>query len=245
MPAQTERLLWRFIGGLRAGQKSASGAYTEFSNVGYQTMTGCARVYNEIALGPLDFQALTTACTTGSLYNASLLQDISSSIFGGVAASSAKIYGLNMGAGASPASPLTAFAMFNKPLNADTSGSIAVIVDWTYGDAPATTGSKLTMQVGMGYFGGGATTPCAVRTAGSTGAASVASYSGTTCGLLQSTCVGALPSFSASDTGGVFVLKYGSASAAGDMGKMTAGCVFILGVRLRYMVNKLGLQSTE
>ncbi len=255
MPAQTERLLWRFLGGARVGQKSASGAYTDLTNTGYQTMSGCARVYKDIFIAPRNFDVplgaasgagiagASGACGAGSLFASCVLFDVTGSIFGGAVGlvASPKVTSLNMGVGASPASALGAMATFAKPTDADTTGSIIVYVDWTYGGTPATTGSKVTMYAGMGYLGTGST----IRTAASVGPTACAgSYAGTSCGLFQTTCLGKLPSFTANDQLGFLFLRLG-ASVAADTGALTTGCVHILGVRLRYVVNSLGVQVAE
>lgn len=255
MPAQTERLLWRFLGGARVGQKSASGAYSDFANDGYQTMTGCARAYKDIYLRPTDFDVplgaasgagiagASGACGAGSLFASCVLFDITGSIFGAAVGlvASPKITSLNMGVGASPASALGAVALINKPTDAATTGSIIVYVDWTTGQTAATTGSKVTMYAGMGYLGTGST----IRTAASVGPATCAgSYNGTACGAFQTTCLGKLPSFTANDQLAFLFLRLG-ASVAADTGALTTGCVHILGVRLRYVVDRFGIQVAE
>ena len=258
MPATKERRQLNVINRARFGSGAASGAYTQFDgDDGWLSQSGCARAYKEIYLGPVAFNVqvanasgvgasgLLGACNAGSLFSSCVIFDITGSAFGGGAAgSNMGIPALNMGVGASPASPLTAVAFFSKPIDADTSGSIIAFVEWTNGITPATTGSKINLSVALGYFGGFATTPSGVRTAASAGGVGSGSYSGTACGLFQSTCVGKLPSFTASDSAGVLVLQVG-ASAGADSGKLDTGCTFILGVRLRYLTNVRGLQSTE
>lgn len=252
MPQKTERLSWRFMGGLIAGKgrASASSSFTSLAQTGYQTMSGCARVTKEVYIGPFDFYGPSpsplqvSGCTPGSVYPASLLVDITGSAFAGMTASMITIRALNMGAGASPASTLKAFAYVPRPTDADTTGSIIVLVDWTYGDAPATGGSTNQMLVALGYLGGAAGTASAVRTAASAGGTKNASYNGTTCGLWQSTCVGKLPSFGTSDTGLLVALAYG-ASGAAESGVLSTGCIYILSVRLRYTACAIGYQSTE
>lgn len=250
MPAQTERLLWRFLGGAQFGQKSASGAKTAFDNAGRQTMAGSARAYRAVYVKAQDFfdpspsPAAVSACTSGSIYPASLLIDITGSAFAGATGSMLTIRTLNMGAGASPASTLKAFAMIERPLDADTTGSIIAYVDWTYGDVAATTGSTTKFEVAMGYLGGFAGTACAVRTAASAGGLSNASYSGTTCGTIQTTCVGKLPSWGQNDTHAVVALAIG-ASAAAESGKLSTGCLHIIGMRFHYVACALGFAVNE
>ena len=259
MPSQKDRRQQNFVSRVRVGGVGASGAYTQLdgTNNGWLTTTGCARAYKEIYLGPFSFNVETAnasgvgasgvlgACNSGSLFSSCVTFDITGSAFTiFAAASDMGVPALNMGVGASPASPLTAIAFFPKPLDADTTGSLTAYIEWTSGQTPATTGSKIAFQVALGYLGGFATTPCAVRTAASIGGVGVASYNGTACGLFQSTCVGKLPSFSASDSAGVLALQIG-ASAGADSGKLPTACTFVLGVRLRYLTNVRGLQSTE
>lgn len=236
MPAIRERLKIRAMGGARPGNAVA---YTDFDTSGRLTMTGCARTQQFTLLRPFDFNVQLAACNTGSLYAASIFKDLTGSILAGVAASMAKVFTLNMGAGASPASALTAFAYVEKPRGADTSGSIIALVDWTYGDGPATAGSKTTFVVGLGYVSGEAVAPSAYRTAASTGQA--ASYNGTACGLVTTACLGKLPSWGASDTGAVVVLQVTGGSSAG----LTSGCVHVLGLRLQHLVGSLGPTATE
>ena len=221
-----------------------------------QTLAGLGRVRKTIWLGPGDFnvpKALGAAgaspgtnsgCGTGSLVAACVVFPINGSAFGGDSATCANIPALNMGAGASPASRLWAVATFPKPIDADTSGSIIVYVDWTYGDAPIQSGCKKSFDVAIGYLNGFATTPTTVRTAASTGGASIASYVGTACGLVQSTCLGKLPSFTASDSAAMFVARLGASNANVD-GTLNTGSIFILGYRLKYMANTLGEYSDE
>ena len=258
MPATKERRQLNVINRARFGSGAASGAYTQFDgDDGWLSQSGCARAYKEIYLGPVTFNVQTAnasgvgasgvlgACNAGSLFSSCVTFDITGSAFTiFAAASDMGIPALNMGVGASPASPLTAIAFFPKPLDADTTGSLTAYIEWTSGQTPATTGSKIAFQVALGYLGGFATTPCAVRTAASIGGVGTGSYSGTACGLFQSTCVGKLPSFSASDSAGVLALQIG-ASAGADSGKLPTACTFVLGVRLRYLTNVRGLQSTE
>lgn len=199
----------------------------------------------DVPLGPASGAGVgaSGACGAGSLFASCVLFDITGSVFGGAVGlvASPVVTALNMGVGASPASALGAMATFHKPTDADTTGSIIAYVDWTYGAAPATTGSKVTMYAAMGYLGTGS----AIRTAASVGtAACAASYNGTSCGLFQTTCLGKLPSFNANDQLGFFFLRLG-ASVAANTGALTTACVFILGVRLRYVACALGAQSTE
>jgi len=272
MPAERQRLLWRFIGGLRSGnatnytQLASDGTLTQvdasallgasdngttFNASGYQRIAKKARVLRDIwipaanfdvPLGPASGAGVgaSGACGAGSLFASCVLFNITGSVFGGTVGSPA-ITALNMGVGGSPASPLSAMATITKPTDADTSGSIIAYVDWTTGQTPATTGSKVSMIVGLGFLGTGSS----IRTAASAGVPiGTASYSGTSCGLFQTTCVGKLPSFTANDQLGFVVLQLG-ASAGGDSGKLSTACVFVLGMRLRYVACALGAQSTE
>ena len=257
MPSQKERRQLNVANRARFGGSANANAYTQFAGTdGWQTQSGCARAYKEIYLRPYDFDislaastaasvGATSGCSTGSFYGARVLLPVTGSTFTLIGATgSPTVMALNMGAGASPASPLIATAFFPRPADADTTGSIIAYVDWTSGIGPATTGSKIAMAAAIGYLGGYLGTAVAVRTAASTGGVGVASYSGTTCGFIQTSCLGKLPSWGACDTGGVFVFQLG-ASAGADSGKLDTGCTFILGVRLRYLTNVLGFQSAE
>ena len=259
MPSFTERRQARFLNRTRlgAGKSSASSSYTQIAPDGYQTLSGCARVLKTIYLRPQDFNTdlpnasgvgasgLLGGCSTGSLFTGCVVFTFGASAFPGAAAASAlTVPVLTMGLGSSPASPLWAVATFAVPTDADTTGSIIAYVDWTYGDAPGQTGCKKSFTAALGYIDGKDPAPVGVRTAASTGGASVASYAGTSCGLVQSTCLGKFPSFSACDSLGVFVGRLGASAAAQD-GTIATGCVFILGYRLNYLAKSLGTQSTE
>lgn len=258
MPAVKERRQYNFANRVRLGGSATANAYSQFAAAdGWLSQSGCARAYREIHLRPTDFNVqaanasgvgasgLLGACNAGSLFSSCVTFDFTGSIFGGGAAgSNMGVPAIGMGAGASPASPLTATAFFQKPLDAATSGSIIVYVDWTNGITPATTGSKIAFQAGIAYLSGFASTPSAMRTGASTGGVGTGSYQGTTCGLHQTTCLGKLPSFTSCDTGGIFVLQIG-ASAGADSGKLDTGCTFIFGVRLRYLTDVRGVQSVE
>lgn len=254
MPSQLERRQFNAKNRARFGASSNATTYTQFATDGLQTMSGCARVRHTIYLHPYDFDVTIggtagssgqSGCNTGSMFGTCVLVDISgSALAGGAAASAIRIPALGMGAGASPASPLKATAVFAVPRDADTTGSIIAYVDWTYGDAPAQSGCKKSMALALGYVAGYAATPSGIRTAASIGGASAASYNGTACGLFTSTCLGTFSSFGASDSLGVLVLRLG-ASAGSEDGTLITGCTFITGVRLNYMANKLGEQSTE
>ena len=256
MPAVKERRQLNVTNRSRFG---GGAQYTQFAGAGtdggYQTMTGCARYLRDIWIPAKQFDVplgaasgagtygASGACGAGSLFASCVLFDLTGSVFGAAVGlvASPKVTALNMGVGASPASALGAMVTFAKPTDADTTGSIIAFVDWTYGDAPATTGSKLTLYGAMGYLGTGST----IRTAASVGAtACAASYSGTSCGLFQTTCLGKLPSWGAGDQLGYFFLRLGASAAAGT-GALSTACVFVLGLRLRYVACALGLQSTE
>ena len=221
------------------------------------TLAKRGRVREAIYLRPQDFDpphswfvlgasaGTQSGCGAGSMSSACLVYDISGSVTAtGCAVTFLPVPALNMGAGASPASSLWAVTTFPVPPQADTSGSIVAYVDWTYGDDPATTGSKTRFRVNIAYLNGHATTPTTIRTAASVGGATNASYVGTACGIIQSTCLGVLPSFGASDSLAIAQLRVG-ASAAGDSGVLSTGCVFVFGVRLEYLVKQLGRYSTE
>lgn len=221
------------------------------------TLAGLGRVRETIFLRPQDFDpphgffaagaspGTQSGCGAGSMSSACIVYDISGSVTAtGCAVTFLPVPALNMGAGASPASSLWAVTTIPVPPNADTSGSIIAYVDWTYGDAAATTGSKTRFRINMGYLDGYAATPTTVRTAASVGGVANASYVGTACGIIQSTCLGKLPSFGASDSFAIVQLRVG-ASAAADSGVLSTGCVFVLGVRLEYLTKQLGRYSDE
>ena len=257
MPANVSRLLERFRGGTRTGQgsNSASGSFTDVSPAGYQTMSGCARVRKSIYLLPAAFSVplhntgvgaspgTENTCSVGSMVTGCALFPINASAITTCATTNLTIPALISGV-ASAASRVWAVTLVPKPRDADTTGSIIAYVDWTYGSTAVESGCKKSMTVSLGYLNGHATTPATVRTAASAGGASIASYVGTACGRVQSTCLGALPSFSASDNAALVLFQLG-ASAASEDGTLITACTMILGIRLDYLANSLGTQSTE
>ena len=259
MPALKERRQLQAVNRVRVGGVSASDSYTQIAGRtdGWMSFSGCARQYKDLLIRPQDFDVrfanasgvgasgVLAACSGGSLFSSCVTFDFTGSAFNArFAASNVGIPALSMGAGASPASPLTAIAYIPKPTDADTTGSIIAYVDWTSGLTPATTGSTNRFLVGLGYLNGLAVAPCPVRTAASVGGNANASYAGTACGVIQSTCVGKLPSFGVCDLGATVVLQIG-ASAGAETGKIDTGCLFILGLRLRYVACALGFQVNE
>lgn len=226
MPAQVNRLKQRFLGGV--------------------SFAGVGRFYKEIYINPRDFQgfdganASATCTVPGSAAGGSLLVAFGACALPWVSGSLAKIQTVVQG-GASVASPTTISAYVPRPQDADTTGSIICLIDWTYGDAAAA-GSRLTMFAGLGYVGNGSAIP---RTAASLGSACSASYGQAACGLYETACLGKFPSFGANDRAVVFALAWGGASAAGGQGQMNSACVHILGARLRYLSNAHGASSPE
>ncbi len=209
-----------------------SANYNSFAaSTGRQLMYGTGRVIRDISLFPGDFLAATTS---GSMTTASMLVDISGSVFADTAASlsfnyiypSAKV----------TASPTCAFAPFTVPRDADTTGSVTVWVEWTCPTTTATAGSKCVLHGGIAYFGSGST----VRTAASTGAC--VAYNNTTALKWVSSSLGTLPSFNANDTWGVFVLRNDLSDAGETIG---GSAIRVSAVRLSYVANSLGDASTE
>jgi len=257
MPATVSRLLERLRGGVRigSGQNSASNSYTDINTAGYQTMSGCARTRKSIYLLPTDFAVYLhntgvgaspgteNTCSVGSMVTGCALFPIDASAITTCATTNLTIPALISGV-ASGASRVWAVTLVPKPHDADTTGSIIAYVDWTYGSTAVESGCKKSMTVSLGYLNGYATTPTTVRTAASTGGASIASYVGTACGRVQSTCLGKLPSFTASDSAALVLFQLGASTATED-GTLITACTMILGVRLDYLVNSLGTQSDE
>jgi len=250
MPAIKYRNPINAVSRVRFGGTPASAAYTQFAlGTGYQTMSGCAKVWKTIYLRPQDFDvgispgASPSGCSTGSLTAGSVTFSLGASAFvGGGAASAIRLPVLWMGVGASPASPLWATAHIPKPTDADTAGSIIAYVDWTYGSDPATTGSLTNIRVALGYFDSLDAGTVGLRSSACVGGAT-ASYVGTTGCRVMTTCLGTLPAFSACDSGAVIVVRIG-ASAAGDTGKLSTNEVGVVAVRLDYVANSLGRQFT-
>lgn len=273
MPAQVERLLWRFKSGFRSsGAASQLGSfhvsgdlvaydetylgasatnYTYFSTTGNQRMKGTARVLKDIWIPAKDFHApamavlgvgsgLTSACwgVGGSLFTASVLLDVTGSIFADTAGSSIGIPVLAASSVVS-GSKYGAAVVVPRPSDADTTGSIVPFIEWTAPIAPAVSSSATAFYAGAAYLQGLRNTPCAVRTSACVEYA--ASYVGATALEIMSTCLPKLPSFGANDR--LLAIQVGwDPNNASD----TAGSeVAILGVRLRYTASALGVASAE
>lgn len=231
MTQKNERLQWRFSSGTQDGGANSN---TLTNESGWLTQSGCARSYRDIEVGPFDLGLIATACNSGSLYAASVLLDGSGSVFAGTLLTT-KTYSFNMGLTACAASPATGWGYISKPTDAASSGSIIAYVDWTTQQAPATAGSKTTFIVALGYM----KNDSLMRTAASLQGA--ASYSGTACGLMQTACIGVLPSWGASDVGAVVVAGITGTCSTG----ITTGSVHGIRVRFRYVRDTLGLQVNE
>ena len=229
-------------GSLVLGAAAASG--TKFSSTGRMTMAGTARVLKDIWLRPTDFisgsyQMLNDS--SGSWLSASMNVDITGSILagstgGGMAGSMLTINVLKPGSKIT-ASPITAFAQFAKPRDADTTGCLTAYLEWTntVGNA-ATTGSTSQWRVAVAYMGSGSL----ARTAAS--AAAAEPYNATAINTWMSSCIGQLPSFKATDTWGVFILQ-NRMDHVND--KLGSSAVAVAGVRLTYTACALGTASAE
>lgn len=219
---------------------------TVFSSTGRQTMAGTARVRKDIWLPPEAFVAFpgnygVSVGNSGSWIAASMNVVVTGSILAGstgdgMAGSMIAIKVIQPEA-KQAGSPITCFAKFPKPRDADTTGSITAYVEWTNTIANcATAGSTSVWRLGMAYFGSGSP----IRSAASAGANEP--YSASTTNIWMSSCIGNLPSFKASDSWAVFVLQNRMDSANDKLG---SSAVAVAGVRLTYTACALGTASTE
>jgi hypothetical protein len=225
------------IGGARIGSNTNR---TDFGTDGRQTMEGTARVYKDKLLVPADFRATYAG---GELTTGSILMDVSASIMAHQAGSGLAIDALV--ASATSSSPRYSVARINVPTDAETSGSIQPFVDFTVHDTMATAGSSLVFHIGAAYLKKGTynSVACAIRTAACVEVA--ASYGVAASGQFMTASLPYLPSFGSADQMVLIAAGFddndANASAAADAGSAVA----ILGVRLRYLADKLGSQSAE
>ena len=239
------RRLLLSTGGARTGDSSN---YTNIDTAGRLTMAGTGRVYREMWLPSTSFFLVgaSSACGaagvenvayTGSMASASIVFNVSSSIFGGSSGGeqtgASVVVPVLTPAAALDASPTHVCTTFGKPLDADTTGSIQCRVVWTSSDM-GTTGSVYRIVGGLTYLSSSA----AARTAASVGAN--AAYNYTAGCIVHETNLGDLPSFDADDVAAVLTLMH-----RGDHSANTGGsAIQFLGVKLRYVANSLGIVTS-
>jgi hypothetical protein len=226
MPAFKTRRQHLAPGGTRVGDAEN---YTDISTTGRQTMAGTARVWRDVYVPAGDF---LVSDTSGSMSAGSILIDVSGSIFAGVAGSMASIPVIQPSVNIT-GSATTAFATFPVPLDADTSGSVYAIVEWTSHDTHATAGSVFALKAGLGYLGASA----AIRQAAS--ASTTVAYGYTASGIWYSTTMPAFPSFRSTDTTGIVIVRHDQTESADTAGSGIA----ISGVRIKYLSNKVGASA--
>lgn len=237
MPARTSRLLERLIGGVRMGSNTNR---TDVGTDGRQTMVGTARNYRDLFIAPAAFRDTHAG---GEILTGSVLMNVSGSIMAHAAGSGLAVDALT--ASATSSSPRYTVAVVPVPLDADTSGSLQPFVDFTSHDTFANAGSSFKFHVGAAYFKGGTlnSTACAIRTAACVEKA--ASYSAAASGQFMSASLPYLPSFGSADTMLAVVVGFDDNAVNGSAAADAGSAVAILGVRLRYLANKLGSQSAE
>jgi len=211
-------------------------------------MAGKARVRKEVFFTPGDFARHVDDGHSDTLLIAgSLRLAPSGSIFTTLAVCSLLIPVLepgNLVTGAGSA--YKALTVGVVPTDADTSGSVIVLIDYTLaGTIDSGSDKTLAFYAGMQYItpGGSGKNSCPVRTATCQHVA--ASYPGTASGEIATAQITGLPSFGVNDR--LFAIQVG-VHASASPGASNDGCASafrILGVRLRYTANVLGLASAE
>ncbi|MBU0598848.1 hypothetical protein KKF61_07750 [Patescibacteria group bacterium] len=262
MPSLLYRQLLKLTGGLRVTNSASLGAATRVEGdatvtasatfggasdymsfaasgataPGRGTLAGKARVLKDVFLRPSDFRDAASSENQDILRSSCLLFDVSGSIFAGTAGSSLAVPMLAASANVT-GSKYSAVAVFNVPTDADTTGCVIPIIEWTMHDLHANAGSSTAFYVGAAYLQGGMNVACAIRTAACVEYA--ASYNATASGELQSACMPAIPSFGANDK--LMAVQVGwDPSSGSDASGSAAG---ILGLKLRYVSNAFGAQS--
>jgi len=209
-------------GGVRAGSDASN--YTDISTGGYQTMTGCARVWNEIPLPARVWWGNVGACghaTTGSLYIG-----ISEGASGGF---------FNVPTW-SPSSATCDMhldtALWAPPDIAIPGGSMKLTFDLIT-NTDMTKASGLGIRMNWNYITG----PCSAKTASAIMATSTLSAS-TAWSRLSPSLTTLLPSF---DVAGQLLLLHFRlmTSACGAAGNL----VDFAGARLSYLADRLGASS--
>jgi len=225
------------IGGARIGSNSNR---TDVGTDGRLTMEGTARNYRDIYLPPAVFRATHAG---GEITTGSVLMDVSASIMAHQSGSGLAIDALV--ASATSSSPRYTVATFQVPQDADTSGSIQPFVDFTVHDTLATAGSSLALHVGAAYLRKGTynSVACIIRTAACVEVA--ASYGVAASGQFMTASLPYLPSFGSADQMVAVAVGFDDNAANASAAANAGSAVAILGVRLRYLADKLGSQSAE
>lgn len=219
-------------GGARIGGASN---YVDFSTAGRQTMAGTARVRKEQYIDAETMYVYDSGCS-GSMSSASMTVAITGSAMVDVGSGSmVTVRYITPAAKVTGASTTGGFFKVAKPLDADTTGSLQLWLDWTPGaTVPATAGSTVMFVAAMAYFASG----CGIRTAASAGACPA--VSNLAANNWFSSSFGNLPSWGANDTWGVLYI-----GACYDGGTYGGSQLKIAGARLRYTACSLGVASTE
>ena len=131
--------------------------------------------------------------------------------------------------------PVFAAAAFPVPTDADTTGSITCLAEWTTMAANGTAGCSYVIKAALTYLSSSALP----RTSASV--IVCASYNYTALGNIHETTVGTFPSFGANDKLAVLQIASDQTNASDTGGSNVA----FLGVKLRYLAKSLGGQSSE
>lgn len=233
------------VGGIDVGGATD---FTDFTASGFQTMGGTARVYREFYIPAEDF--LVSGCAAqgnegpwfipGSAiagshgFETGDLTGTCGPVFLSTSAASATVVALKA-ACAITASMWYAQATFPVPLDRATSGSITLRPVWTVASDMGTSGSVTAIKGALAYISSSA----AIAEVASAGACPAYNY--TASNVLHETALSDIPSFSAGDVLGV--LTIGTDPTDGD-DTMGASDVRILGVKVRYLSDRLGTQSS-
>jgi len=199
-------------------------------------MVGTARTLKDIFVRPSDFRNAASSENDAILRSACILLDVSASIFAGTAGSSMAVEALM--ASAAQASKYSATTVIPVPPDAATTGCIVPIVDYVLAEEQDTAGSMAALYLGAAYLQAtGGKSSCPIRTAVCVNYG--ACYALAASGEVQTSCLPAIPSFGANDKLLAIQLGYDVSNASDTAGSGMA----ILGLRLRYVSDKLGAQS--
>ena len=229
--------------------------HTDFDTGGRMTMGGTARVYKDIWIPADDFfvggwagdvaASGTGHLAAGSMGAASILVDVSGSIFAGsggvvkeeqaasvvvpVLRATSDVYG----------SPTFASTIIAVPPDSDTTGSISCYAVWTLLANSSTAGSYVGIRAGLTYMSSSAQ----IRTSASVGASPQYNYT-TGCYFHQTSLTNdtgaGFPSFGSDDVAAILTVE-------GRRDILNASEIAppgIIGMKLRYVANSLGVVTS-
>ncbi len=211
-------------GGVRAGSDASN--YTDINQGGYQTMSGCGRAWNQIALPAKLWHGSDSASThalSGSLW-----------IQFAAAASNTAIRVPTWSPSSTTCDMLVDAAFFAPGDIAATGGSMALYLENMVNTDIATANSSMGYRVAWNYINGAGTCSVKAGSAAITACNSSASAKGAHWEFALGTC---LPSF---DQVGQLLLLHAQMLT----GACTAGVnVDFIGARLSYLADRVGASS--